>query len=210
MTVFGPALAWLHRNWVFRFMEPAYVPALLLIHSAGLAEDVMPGWLTVALLGLLAALFLGSFVGGHLHRIRRPRRDWSRPVLEQVQNDSREDVPMEERAGLRRIPQPAPPAPAVAFIRLVGRRAPTLAEGFLALAWFGLLALVTANTVLARDLSLDAVLVNWGLQPIGLSRWELALIMISTLLLVSIRQWCAGRRAEFDGEEDARPVEAYG
>lgn len=210
MTVFGPALAWLHRNWVFRFMEPVFIPAMLLVHSAGLAESTWPGWLVVALFVTVLAGFLAAFVMKHLDRIRRPRRDWSRPVLEQVQDDLHEGLALEERAGLRRIPQPPPPPSVAAFIRLVGRRLPPLSDGLLISTSFLLLALVIANALLARDLPLDAALANWGFLPLGLSRWDLALILVGALGLLSVRQWCANRRAELDGEPEARPVEAYG
>lgn len=209
MSLLGSALAWLHRSWAFRFMEPVFLPGLLLVHSLRLIEEP-PTWLLMGLAVVVLWASASVVLGGQLQWLRRPRRDWSRPILEQVQDDLREDVPLEERSGLKRIDQPPPPAPVAAIIRRLGGPMPPLFDAACQLLLVLSVGAAAANGYFNEDVPLDHLMTQAGLPGLGLTRWDLALVLAGVGLLTSLRLWASARRAEFDGEASPAPVEAYG
>jgi hypothetical protein len=210
MNLLRSVLAWLHRSWAYRLLEPLLLPTILLMHSSEHLLHEMPIWAAPWLMLALVLWLILYFVLLQASGTLRPRRDRSRPVLEQVANEAREYIPLEERVGLKRMALPPAPPGVARFIHSFGRPLPAVCDVVVTLALVASAVVLIANTLLFRGEDLNVVLQSYGLPASDLTRWDIALISYGVMVLASLRSWASNRRAELDGETQHRNLEAYG
>jgi len=203
------ALVWLHTSWTLRLLPLVLLPATLLMHGVDPAD--IPQWIAAPLLiGTIIAFFIW-WLREHLVGWRRPRRDRKLPILQQVQDDNREDIEFGDRLGLPRVQQPPPPRAVEAFIRVFGVRAPAYIDGLVQTVFLGSAAIILFVSFESGPTALKDILSSIGLSLSLPDRTATALTFSAIAALATIRLWTSRYRAELDNEPgDVVPAMAYG
>lgn len=180
---------WMDRTWISRLIEPLAFPLMLLLQSTRYLGP-MPAWLLWSLtLGVLAWFWSGIANAGRFHR---PRRDRSRPILEQL-DEVQAEVSSEQWN------QTYPPPPTVEqAIRLLVLPPSKVLDAAATILLIGTALIAIANLVSERDLSAAEYLARFGIEGVGFSRWHVALVACTLMFLASLRLWAVARCSEFD------------
>ena len=197
-------IEWSRRAGLPRLYLAAWGPLFLLGASLKFRQEPLPYALTLIVLALVVIGFL--VIMSNDARMPRPKRDRSRPILQQVQDDLRDEPQIEAPE-----PPPAPFSIVARVVRTFGAAWPKSLETLVGVVHFAAFLALGANVLLDESLSLDQLLSRAGLPATGLSRWDAALITCGIALLGSLRLSAAAWRKELDGAGITAHVEpAYG
>lgn len=210
MKLLRSGLAWLHRSWTIQLVAPSVLALALLLGSWDYASADLPGWVAAVSMLAILAVVASAFILHHLARAAAPRRDRNLPTLQQVSNDLREDVPMEERLGMKKIPLPPPPPAVEMLVRTLGRPLPRWADRCIEAALLVSFSFCSLNAVVPPGTTGGNLQPLWELMTFGLDRWSLALISAAAMTVLSYRVWAADVRKAFEDGSDRNILEAYG
>lgn len=186
---------WLRRTGFPQLAWAAWWPLLLLAMSLRLRQDPLPYPLVLLGVSLLAACFILIMT---VAQPRRAKRDRSKPMLQQVQDDLREELEAE--------PYPAPFPAAARIVRALGAPWPSLLQTTVVVLHLVAFVVLGAALFLEGSATVDRLL-----SVSGLTRWDVALAACCVALLASVRRHAAAWRRQLDGERTpARAETAYG
>ncbi len=131
-------------------------------------------------------------------------------MLEQVSNDLREEIPVEERLGLKKIPLPTPPLVVAAFINAVGSPLPHWLDRGVDAALFASFTFLCLNALVPPDTTGGDLQPLWKALTFGLDRWAVAWVSALVMALLSYRVWAVDVRDALENGSDTGLLEAYG